>query len=346
MAAGPEKPRGPLGDNFMANSQQRFSDDAFPWYVRYFVRAFTYVLICPALWLIDKAGVSEIMWQALVRRVGKSLIAGHDFGTYSPSKNDVIIGAYPKCGQNWMLQIAYQITMRGAGEFRHIHDIVPWPDFAQQDRLISLQDEGPKRAAPTGLRVIKTHLEWEQVPYSASAHYLCIVRDPKDTFVSNYHFMRDVVFGPLMPTVPVWLGLFLSDTAPFVWPKHVAGYWENRSLSNLLILTYEDMKADLPSAIMRIAEFLKVELTDDEFRLVCEKSSFPYMKKNADKFKPPGVSPWSEPGRQMIRRGVSGGSAELLTEEQQGFIDRECESALRRSGSDFPYAELYGRDEK
>ena len=103
------------------------------------------------------------------------------------------------------------------------------------------------------------------------------------------------------------------------------------------------MQADLPQAVRTIAAFLAVELTADEFELVCEKSSFAYMKRLGDKFIPPALSPWSSPNRQMIRRGVSGGSAELLSPEQQRFIDTQCKAGLARLGSDFPFDEVWGK---
>ena len=62
--------------------------------------------------------------------------------------------------------------------------------------VVPLSDDTARQAAPTGLRVIKTHLEWEQIPYTPDARYICILRDPKDAFVSNYLFVRDVMFGP------------------------------------------------------------------------------------------------------------------------------------------------------
>ncbi len=287
-------------------------------------------------------GYSDRFWAAIGRKIRQQLIAGNDFGDYQPTQHDVVVCTYPKCGTNWAMQIAYQIAMRGQGEFDHIHDVVPWPEFAKQELLVPLSDGTARQAAPTGLRVIKTHLEWDRVPYTKDARYICILRDPKDAFVSNYHFVRDVMFGPLMPSVPIWLRLFFSDAAPFVWSDHLHSYWKDRHLPNLLILTFEEMKADLPNAVRSIAAFMGVELTEDEFNAVCEKSSFAYMKKNEEKFKPPALSPWSSPDRQMIRRGVSGGSSELLSLEQQRFIDTQCKTGLHRVGSDFPFDEVWG----
>lgn len=141
-----------------------------------------------------------------------------------------------------------------------------------QDKTSScpLSDDTARKAAPTELRVIKTHLEWSRVPYTVKPHYICVIRDPKDTFVSYYHFVRDVMFGPLILSVPVWL----------------------------LILTFEKMKADLLQAVRTIAAFMDVDLTVDEFNRVCEKSSFAYMKQVDDKF----VPPHSARGRRPIDR--------------------------------------------
>jgi len=326
----------------MASSHRPFHHDLFPAHIRYPVLVLTYVLLKPLLWLIDTIGYSDRLWAAISRKMKAKMLAGHDFGDYRPSRHDVVVCTFPKCGTNWTMQIAYQIAMRGKGEFRHIHDVVPWPDFARQDLVVPLSDDTARKAAPTGLRIIETHLEWERVPYTPDARYICILRDPKDAFVSFYPFARDVMFGPLMPAVPVWLRLFFSDAALFNWPEHLHGYWKNRHLSNLLILTFEEMNQDLAAAVRRIAEFMQVELTSEEFAEVCEKSSFAYMKSIDEKFKPPALTPWSSPNRQMIRRGVSGGSSELLSPEQQDFIDATCRAELARVGSDFAYDAVWG----
>ena len=83
----------------------------------------------------------------------------------------------PNAATNWVMQIAYQIAMRGRGEFAHIHDVVPWPDFARQDLVVPLSDDTARKAAPTGLRVIKTHLAWDRIPYNRTG--ALHLRDPR-----------------------------------------------------------------------------------------------------------------------------------------------------------------------
>ena len=112
----------------MAPSNSSFKHrQSFPAYFRYPVLALTYILIKPLLWLIDKAGYSDRLWAAVGRKMRDKLVAGKDFGDYRPTQYDMVVCTYPKCGTNWAMQIAYQITMRGEGEYSHIHDVIPWP---------------------------------------------------------------------------------------------------------------------------------------------------------------------------------------------------------------------------
>jgi hypothetical protein len=57
--------------------------------------------------------------------------------------------------------------------------------------------------------IIKTHFAWDKIPYSLDARYILVIRDPKDVLVSSYFFARDLVFGPMMPTVKSWHGAHL-----------------------------------------------------------------------------------------------------------------------------------------
>ena len=83
-----------------------------------------------------------------------------------------------------------------------------------------------------------------------------------------------------------------------------------------------------------------VELTPAEHASVVEQSSFAAMKAAGGKFEPGRVVPWGQE-RAMMRRGVSGGSSELLTPEQQQRIDDHCRRELLRLGCDFPYDAMF-----
>jgi hypothetical protein len=271
------------------------------------------------------------------------IAAQRGFGDYQPTGHDVLVCAYPKSGTNWMLQMGYQIAFLGQGDFGHIHDVVPWPDAFMHTIPVTVRDESVAQASPTGLRVIKTHLVWDKVPYSPEARYIYVFRDPKDVLVSSYFHQRDLLLGPMMPSVKSWHASFLTKDA-FVmgsWAAHVHGYWQVRDLENVFVVGFEQMKADQPAVIRQVAEFLGVELSPQAFTLVDEKSRFKYMKNVGHKFDPPPVVPWSSTSRMMLRKGESGASSELLTAQQQRQIDDYCRSALQEMGSDFPYDEWF-----
>ena len=103
----------------------RHHQELFPAYLRFPAFVLAYALLKPFLWLVDIAGCSDRVWSAVGRKMRQQLIEGNDFGDYQPTQHDVIVCTYPKCGTNWTMQIAYQIAMRGQGEFEHINDVIP-----------------------------------------------------------------------------------------------------------------------------------------------------------------------------------------------------------------------------
>jgi hypothetical protein len=295
----------------------------------------------PALALVWTIGVpvTKLMGERWPRRLSRAFtrLLGR-WPAYRPAAHDVLVCSYFKSGTNWTMQIAVQIAHRGRAEFAHIHDLVPWPDLPERFRWTTpVDDDAAARSAPTGLRVIKTHLALGVVPYEKAARYICVVRDPKDVFVSSYHFTRAAAMGPLMPSVAGWLDAYLSpDTALGSWAEHLASYWAVRDRPNVLFLTYESMRADLPGAVDRIAAFMGVALTPEERADVVERSTFAHMKKIGAKFDPAG-SLWARSRGAMVRRGERGSSGELLTAEQQRRIDDYWRAELARIGCDFPY---------
>lgn len=301
----------------------------------------TYLLLVPLFWLITKAGLMVPLFTKLNVVLKEKTQWQASFDGYAPTPHDIIVSAYYKSGTNWTMQMTHLIANRGQAEFEHVHDVIPWPD-GMPGYALDIEHDIIWQNAPTNLRVIKSHLPLEFIPYSEDARYICIVRDPKEVCVSGYHFSRDSTFGPLTPAVEDFLEVFLSDDFLFgSWAKHAASFWAMRHKANVLFLTYPEMKQKGDAIVTELAEFMGVNLTPEETNLVIDQSSFSYMRTINDKFFPSRFTPWSNPNGKMMRQGKVGNSSELLTLAQQERIDTHCRAELAKLGSDFPYDTLF-----
>lgn len=292
---------------------------------------------------LSRLGLQRQVLQFMGRMMADPRFKRDAFAGYQPTRHDVIVTTYAKSGTYWMLQIVHQIANLGEGEYEHIHHVVPWPD-APLASIIPLDDPTPQQKAPTGMRAIKTHLESQYVPYHPDAKYIVVVRDPKEVFVSSYHFSQRTFNLPKMIPVAEWLDWFTKPERFTYgsWPEHLAGYWPWRERPNVLFLTYGEMKANPRHAVERVAALMGVALNEEQLGQVLTKSSFAYMRKIDHKFNI--VVPFIKrdpAGGVMIRRGESGGSSELITPEQQSRIDKFCQEELRRLGCDFPYPDTF-----
>jgi hypothetical protein len=299
----------------------------------------------PAVKLQERRGRAVALFAKMSAQSHKRLRQKNPFRGYVPGPQDVFVMTYAKSGTNWMMQIAHQLIHHGRGEYKHLHDLVPWPDTKAMPFVkkyaIPLEEATHWQTAPEKLRVIKTHFDWDMLPDSNQAKYIAVIRDPKDIFVSNYHFIRDGVYGPAMPTVDTWFELFLSEKFPLggSWAVNTAGYWSQRHRPNVMIASFKEMKRDLRGVVTRVAAFLNITVPEDVIDEVCRKSSFEYMKAIDRKFAMGKMVAWREPGA-MIRRGSQGGSSEMLSPERQRQVDQYFIAELKRLGSDFPYVEF------
>ena len=126
---------------------------------------------------------------------------------------------YAKSGTNWMMQIAHQLIYHGKGEYEHLHEIVPWPDttimpFFMKKYAIPIEEATHWEQSPERQRVIKTHFNWDMLPYSDQARYIAVIRDPKDVFVLELPVRPRRRLRPGDAAVDTWFELFLSQQFP------------------------------------------------------------------------------------------------------------------------------------
>lgn len=299
----------------------------------------------PGILFVRAAAATGLLEPLLVNVMGRAMFAPRcrALEQYEATEHDVFVATFAKSGTNWAMQMCQQIAHRGAADFEHIHDVVSWPE-TEVPGIVPFDDPSPLFASPTGMRVIKTHLPIPPVPYSPEAKYVAILRDPKEVVVSSYYFLLGIWGIRHRVTPAQWVKLWLKpNLIATAWAAHTSCFWNLRERPNAVVRTYGQVKADLPGTIDAIAACMHVDLTADQRAQVIERSSLRYMKANASKFDPPNVPLEKATQRaEMVRRGETGKSDELINEEERALIDAFCREQLVRIGSDFPYDELFG----
>ena len=293
-----------------------------------------------AMQVAKRVGLAKPLASFALHKILSEKVKRRAFAGYEPTEHDVFVATFGKSGTNWMMQIAQQIAYRGAAEFAHIHDMVPWPD-APAPHCVPLDDPTARDGSPTDLRVIKTHLETDYIPYDEKAVYLTVLRDPKEVLVSAYYFLGGIMGMISHVGIEDWIELS-RDSIVTGWSVHAASFWAWRDRPNVLVVNFREVKEQPRECIERVASRMGVTLTEAEFEKVIERSSLSYMKAHESQFQPP-QAPFTrdENATLMVRRGMSGDSGELLSREQQKAIDHLCQEKLRELGSDFPYSDWF-----
>ena len=286
-----------------------------------------------------KLGLAKPIFKRIASKTSSGR-AEEAFVDYQPIKADVFVTTFAKSGTNWMMQIAQQISYYGASEFDHIHQVVPWPEAAFPN-IVPLKDNTLWQQSPTKLRVIKTHLDTDYVPYDEVATYLTVIRDPKEVIVSGYFFIGAVMGVLDYLTFDDWVELFFApDGLGPSWAKHTASFWAWRERPNVLLFIYNQMKQAPEQCIKQVAETMGVSLTEPQMAQVVERSRFAYMKKHESQFAPPQM-PFVKSRGVMMRSGKSGNSGEMLTKAHQAQVDEFQLQQLQALGSDFPYSDYF-----
>lgn len=191
---------------------------------------------------------------------------------------DVFIATYRKAGTTWLQQIVHSLRTRGDMSFDNIAQVVPWLETAG---FLGIDLDAAQPAHP---RTFKSHLTWENIPKPGK--YIVCIREPKDVLVSGYHFMEGFFFEPGTITLETWAReQFIPQRKAGGYWGHLCSWWQHRHEPDVLILCYEDMKADLSATVQFVAQFIGIELDDELLDIVLTQSSFDYMSAHKAKFR-------------------------------------------------------------
>ncbi|KAF3537814.1 hypothetical protein F2Q69_00024378 [Brassica cretica] len=190
-------------------------------------------------------------------------------------------------------------------------------------------------------RLMNTHIPHLSLPESVKSSSCKIVyccRNPKDMFVSLWHFGKklapqETADYPIEKAVEAFCkGKFIGG--PF-W-DHVLEYWY-ASLENpnkVLFVTYEELKKQTGDTIKKIAEFLGCGfIGEEEVRGIvklCSFESLSNLEVNREGKLPNGMET-----KAFFRKGDVGGWGDTLSESLAEKIDRTIEERFQGSGLTF-----------
>lgn len=191
-------------------------------------------------------------------------------------------------------------------------------------------------------RLFRTHLPYTMLPESIKSHnnskIVYITRNPKDTFVSQWHFfnsIRTVEEGPL-PLLQMF-DKFCNGVHAFgPFHDHVLEYWKEsvRRPEKILFLKYEELKRDPRGEVKKLALFLGRRFgKEEEVDKVLWRCSFERLK--SLEVNKNGVDPWvGFPKSAYFRLGVVGDWKNSLTEEMKERLDQITSKIMEGSGLD------------
>lgn len=268
----------------------------------------------------------------------QSIFSGERIGEalahYRPDSLDVIITPFAKCGTTWLQQTVHTLRTGGDMDFDDISRVVPWIEMSV---LLGIDINAPQRGVP---RAFKSHASWPQVP--KGARYLVSLRDPKDAFVSHYRFMEGWFFEPGSISYEAYLeGLMAGRARGMDYWSHLTSWWDQRDNPDVLLLSYEHMIDDPVTTIVRVAEFLGIELTEALLACTLEHTSFDFMRRHGDRFDDslmrrltelPGGVPAGSDSTKVRKGGVGGHQQELPASVSAGLDALWASDAAPRTG--------------
>ncbi|KAF5660120.1 n-hydroxyarylamine sulfotransferase [Fusarium heterosporum] len=274
--------------------------------------------------------------------------------------DDIIISTFAKSGTTvgdpliastlanllqWMQQIVSQLLHEGdptvpAGV------LSPWVDLRIVPREVMLG----MIESQTHRRFMKSHLPVDSITWDPKVKYIFVGRDGRDMVWSLhnhfyaatpafYSFFQDTGYDGPPPQRPsenprdMFIDLIEDDNRPSLnWPfwSHIRGWWNIRHQPNLLMIHFNDLKADLEGNMRKIAKFLEIpDLPEDKFKAALEHCTFDWMKAHAELASPPQAEvAWENGAQDFINKGSNSRWKDVLSEEDCRLYEEKAREEL------------------
>eukprot|EP00178_Gracilaria_changii_P027319 TRINITY_DN8640_c0_g1_i1.p1 TRINITY_DN8640_c0_g1~~TRINITY_DN8640_c0_g1_i1.p1 ORF type:complete len:391 (+),score=58.76 TRINITY_DN8640_c0_g1_i1:547-1719(+) len=154
----------------------------------------------------------------------------------------------------------------------------------------------------------------EMPPFTSDAKVVYVIRDPRDIAVSFYTSINACNYSKHGWPIEAFISLFVRGYTPFgSWKDHVVGWLRaaKEYPRNVLVITYEDNYNKPLETTLAVAEFLQVDLNEQQLRNCVEFCSFRKMKSMSRNSRV-----------EHVRKGGQGNWKQVLPEESKAlFLD-------------------------
>jgi aryl sulfotransferase len=268
------------------------------------------------------------------------------WANYEPRPDDIVIASGAKCGTTWTQQIIAALVFQDARP-RRLSDLSPWLDArfyrTSEETFATLR-------AQTHRRFIKTHLPADGLPFFGEVRYVHVARDGRDAALSMHNHatgvspaqvaafdrigLEDPAVGrpyPRFPASPteffhVWITTpaVAGHTEGTPHPSYfdvVASYWAERRRPNVLLVHYNDLRADLDGEMRRIASFLDVAVDEAVWPSLVASAGFEAMRAAGDTLMPMTRAMFPDGADRFFHKGESGRWRGVFADEDLALFD-------------------------
>jgi aryl sulfotransferase len=250
---------------------------------------------------------------------------------------DTVVTTSIKAGTTWMQRILSLLVFGPEPLRAPLVELSPWVDAAWQGPI------GPVASALEAQqhrRFVKSHLPFDALPFDPEVRYVYVGRDTRDVFMSlfnHYSGYTDLMYQLLdaadpeadpMPRCPDtpralwsdWMTRGSFDWEDDGWPfwshhHHAASYWEHRALPNVLLVHYNDLLADLPGEMRRVAAFVGIDVPEPDWPRLVAAARFDAMKREATAGPSPLSLVFEGGAERFFFKGTNGRWRDVLTDD-------------------------------
>lgn len=272
---------------------------------------------------------------------------------YRPRPADIVVTTYPKCGTTWMQQVVNLLIFQ-TPEVRPLDRISPWIDRRVpapiEDVIASVEAQGHRRA-------LKSHLPFDGLPLYDEVRYIHVGRDGRDAVMSFHNhgtgFKEQVLAAldaagladetiarpyPRIPADPAeyfakWLrtGAISGQSDGYQFMSYFdfeKTYWRERHRPNILLVHYNDMKADLEGEMRRVAAFLDIAISEEILPSLLRAASFESMKRDGAALMPGVTGMFNGGAERFFNRAQNGRWKDVFRSEDLAAYDAKLAATL------------------